>query len=1209
MAVTKRFSRLVRLANYIQWLFLLGGLILLSSLQAFAQEATIVGTVTDPSGAAVPNVTITLTNTDTSLVTHSTTNDVGQYVVPHLNIGHYTVRAQGANFKMEEAKGIVLEVGDRRRVDFQLQLGATQETVTVEAAPITVQSDTNEISSVITGTQITQLESNGRSLYSLVNLTPGVVSNQVDFQIPTPMGGDQNLSFNGQRIAHTLYLVDGAEAADRGGSGAIVMPSEDSLAEFRVLSSNYSSEYGLVSGSTVSTVIKSGTSQLHSSAWWFGRNDFLDARPYFTPRENANGTFNKIPELRFNLWGFNVGGPITLHPHSTEHKTFFFYNMEWRRLVQGSSLNTGVPFPSTYGGNLNQAITFNNGSLLNNGQTLHAPYQCQVSPAVQNAFAAAGQALSGCTSGAPDKTKLQPFVFQGQQNVINPALLDPNGQALLKAGIFPAPVSGNTFIGGPNAPTNVKEEIARVDHTFNSKFSVYGHWISEQILQTDIPTRWTGGANLPTVGDTFANPSYSAVVHAVHTIRPNLLNEIAFNYDGNRIHILPIGIYRLSQASGFGQHRYFPSPTNILPIINLNSGGKTGSRFDANWSPWINSANGYQIRDDLSWTHGAHQFKMGGGWFNFRKLQPLQVSTQGNFAFSGSFTGYDFADYLLGLSSNYSEAALKDSRHWNSVSWAGYFQDDWRATKRLTLNLGLRWDGIPHTAEINGQMSNFYPNLWNPANAAVFANSTGSQICSGVNIPLGSGCTGASPGLAASPNPTLAGLLFYANGLGIPGKTPGVTNGLVDNYWNNWGPRVGFAFDLTGREKTILRAGFGTFYERVQGNDMYQAGGNNLFGGNASVNNVSLSDPHVGVDQNNVTISAAILPVTVNSITELNKTMYKNPTSYQYSAGIQQQIGARTVLAVSYVGNQGRYESYAQEINMPALSVLPTLFDPTTGKYNGKANLVKPYLGYSSIKVDQNGQNSHYNSMQVSLTSHLRDLQLQAGYTLSRAIDPSSNIGGDGNDLNTVTNPYAGWQYDVGPSVIDRTHVAYVNFIYDLPVFRHSSNRFAKDFLGGWQLSGIVNVMSGLPVNLGISAPNSVCSAVPNCSLRPSSSGSVHYPRSATTFAGGSKNQTVLWFDPSTFSINTLGSNGVATWGNFGYDGVRGPGRDNWNLAMFKTFAAGERLHFELRAESYNTWNHTQFRGVNATIGTADAGKINSAFDPRVFQLGAKVIF
>ena len=1218
MEFAKSPSGIVRSSNYMRWLLLISVFLVAGSFQALAQEATIVGTVTDPSGAAVPNVAITITNTDTGLVTQLNTNEVGQYVAPSLHIGRYQVRAQGANFKVAEQKDIVLAVSDRRRVDFQLQIGSGQETVTVEATPVAVQSDSNEISTVINGTQITQLETNGRSLYSLVNLAPGVTNNQGDFQVPTPMGGDQTLSFNGQRMAHTLYMVDGAEAADRGGSGAIVMPSQDSLAEFRVLSSNYSADYGLVSGSTITTVVKSGTNQMHASAWWFGRNDYLDARNFFNPRVNANGKLNKVQALRFNLWGFNVGGPVTLHPHSGDHKTFFFYNMEWRRLIQGAQLGTGVPLASTYpganGADLNSAVTFNpNGQGLSSlfNATLHAPFDCQVSTAVQTAFANAGQALSNCSSST-----LAPFVFNGQQNVINPALIDPNAAALLAAGIFPKPTTGNTFIGGPNAPTNVKEEIVRVDHTFSSKFSVYGHWISEQILQTDIPTRWTGGANLPTVGDTFGNPSYSSVVHAVHTIHPNLLNEMAFNYDGNRIKILPIGIFQLSQAKGFAQHRYFASPTNILPIINLNAGGHTGSRFDANWSPWINSANDYQFRDDLSWTKGPHQLKMGGSWANFRKLQPLQTSTEGNFSFNAQFTGYDYADFLLGLASGYSEAALKDDRRWNSVSWGAYFQDDWRATRRLTLNLGLRWDGIPHTAEINGQMSNFYPNLWNASGAAAafaagsgmgFANSNGTQICSGVSVPNAT-CTAANPFLGTGPNPALNGLQFYNNGLGVPSKTPGVTNSLVNNYWNNFGPRLGFAYDLTGRGKTIVRAGFGTFFERIQGNDMYQAGGNNLFGGNTSVSNVSLSDPHVGVDQNNANISTAVLPVTVNGITQLNKTHYKNPTSYQYSAGVQQQFGPRTVLSVAYVGNQGRQESYAQEINMPALGVLPTLFNSTTGKYLGTSNLYKPYLGYSSIKVDQNGQNSHYNSLQVSLNSHMRDLQLGAGYTLSRAIDPSTGNGGDGNDLNTVTNPYQGWQYDVGPSVLDRTHVAYVNFVYDLPIFRNSSNHFAKNVAGGWQLSGIINMMSGVALNPGISASNSVCSAVSNCQLRPNQSGSISYPKNSTNFKS-SGNGTIQWFDPAVFSINTLAGLNTATWGNARFDSLRGPGRDNWNLAMFKTFAAGERLHFELRAESYNTFNHTQFRNINTTIGNADAGKATSAFDPRVFQLGAKAIF
>lgn len=1169
---------------------------------AAAQTATILGTVTDPSGAAVPNVAITITNTDTGLVTHLTTDSAGQYVAPLNRVGHYTVRAEAANFKVGEQSNIVLEVGDRRRVDFELQVGTTTQEVTVQANPIAVQSDSNEISTVLTGKQILSLQMNGQSLYNLVTLVPGASANNADIQVPTPMGGDQTISFNGHRIAHALYMIDGGEAADRGGSGAIVMPSEQSLSELRVMTSNYGAEYGTASGATTTMVVKSGTSQLHASAWWFGRNDYLDARNFF------NVVPQKVSEYRYNLWGFNVGGPVKFHK-SSNPKTFFFYNMEWRRQITGGGIfGRVVPFSSEYGGNLNDAVNF--GGLINKGFAgLQAPYVCQVSSAVITAFNAAGQALSGCTGGAPDPTLVQPFVYNGQQNVINPVLINPNATALLGAGIFPAPTSGDAFSGGPNAPTNVKEEIARVDHTFNSHFSIFGHWISEQILQTDVPTRWSG-ANLPTDSDTFGNPSYQAVVHLTDTISPTLLNEVAFNYDGNRINITPNGVWNVSSAKGFQQNRFFKGTVNadVLPIVSL--GGKTGANFNNNWGAWDNTADDYQIRDDLSWTKGPHQLKFGFSWANFRKLQPLQDSPEGSFTFNGSFTGYDFADFLLGLASGYSEAALEDSRQWNSVTWGVYGEDNWRVNRRLTLNLGLRWEGIPHTAEVNGQMSNFYFNLWDATGAAAafapgsgigFANANGTQICSGAGIPNAS-CTGPNPFLATGPNPALNGLLSYDNGLGVPGKNPGVTNELVANHWANIAPRVGLAYDVTGQGKTIVRAGFGMFFERIQGNDMYQSGANNLFGGIPSVSNVSLTDPHVGVDQNNVVLSAATLPVTVNPISALSYNNYKNPTSYQYSAGIQQQLSTNSVLSVAYVGNSGRHQSERTDINPPPFSVVPSLFSGTT--YDGKSNLYKPYLGYSSVLLAQNDANSRYNSLQVSLRSQFHDLTLQAAYTFAHAYDPTQN-NGDGGDFDSVTNPYAGWRYDYGRAQINREHVAFVNFVYDLPFFRGSSG-LVRGALGGWAVAGIVTMETGVPLNLGVTGAN-ICSAVPNCSVRPNLVGSIHYPASPAKETSGIG--TIQWLDPSAFVINNLPGTSVATFGNLAHDGAWGPGRDNWNLSMFKTFAFTERLHFELRADAFNIWNHPQMNGINTTVGTPDFGKATSAWTPREFQIGAKLEF
>jgi len=1188
---------------------------LLFALPLFAQEATILGTVTDHSGAVVPGVTITVTNTKTGQSRALTTNDAGQYVASALVIGTYDVKAESKGFATATTAGVVLNVGDRDRIDFSLKVGGGQESVTVEANAIAIKTDTGEVSSVITGEQITQLETNGRSLYSLVNLTPGASSLQADFQVPTPMGGDQNVAFNGQRVAHNLYVIDGAEAADRGGSGSIVMPSIDALAEFQQLTSNYSAEYGLSSAATVTTVLKSGTKQLHASGWWFDRNDFFNARNYFNPRYNANGTQNAMPKLRFNLWGFNVGGPVEFK-RGGNPKTFFFYNMEWRRLITKGSIRTNVPFADTYpganGADLTDAINFSTAhptsSLFQNAGGgsagyVRTPCANRISTAEANKFTAANVTLSTCDASGNVTT---PAYFAN--NIIPTSLIDPNAAALLKAGIFPAPTTGNTFIGGPNAPTNVKEELVRIDHTFTDKFSVFGHFIAEQILQTDIPTRWSGG-NLPTVWDTFGNPSFSGVVHATYMINKSLLNEAAFNYGGNRINMLPAGVYTLDQT-GFSQNKLFGFQTNVTPVISL--GGKTGSNYNANWNPWVNAANSYQIRDDLSWTKGAHQLKFGFGWLNFRKLQPLQVSAQGSFTFGGNFTNYDFADFLLGLASGYSEPALKDDRNWNSVSYEAYVQDNWRVNNHLTLNLGLRWDGIPHTGEVNGQMANFYPNLYDPTKLPIFANANGTQICSGVGIPNAS-CAAASPGLATGPNPQLNGLLQYANGLGVAGVTPGVTDGLVPNHWNNWGPRLGFAYDPTGSGKMVVRGGFGVMYERIQGNDMYQVS-TPLFGGSTSISNVSLSNPHVGIDQTNATISSAVLPVTVPSLTVLNSNMYKNPASYQYSLGVQRQLAKETVLSTSYVGNMNRHQSDIQEYNLPPESMLSSFIAGSTAA--AQYNTFVPYLGYRAISMEQNEANGMYNSLQVDLRSKVKQVTLQFGYTYSKAKDPTTNNGGDGFDLDRVSNSYVGWKYDMGPSIFDRTHVAFVDFIYDIPFFRASSNKFLKNAIGGWQISGVGTMQTGAPINIGV-AGNNICGTIPNCSVRPDLVGAISYPRSATTLSSG--NNTIQWFDPAAFARNCInpsaGTSCTATFGDLGKNALRGPGRDNWNLALFKNIYFTERLHFEFRAESYNVFNHTQFKadvvggGINASVNGTDFGKITSAYDARTFQLGAKMIF
>ena len=349
--------------------------------------------------------------------------------------------------------------------------------------------------------------------------------------------------------------------------------------------------------------------------------------------------------------------------------------------------------------------------------------------------------------------------------------------------------------------------------------------------------------------------------------------------------------------------------------------------------------------------------------------------------------------------------------------------------------------------------------------------------------------------------------------------------------------------------------------------------------------------------------TAPAVTIPVGNITGLNGSNYKLPVVYQYSIGVQRAITARSVLNVSYVGNQQRHQNDYQEINLPDASLLTG----TTGLVanSGPYNQSVPYLGYHSIRLSQNEANGHYNSLQASLSGQMtRDLQLNFGYTLSKAIGSTVSTG-SGSDLDNVSNPYAGWRYDVGPSPFDREHVAFVNFVYDIPLFRSGANHVVRTIAGGWQVSGIVQMMSGAPLNIttngSVGGVNSVCNVIPNCSNRPDLVSAVSYPHTV--------NQ---WFSTSSFAAPVSG-----TWGNLPANYLRGPGRDNWNMSLFKAFvfseSRGSQLQF--RADAFNIWNHTQFRGdiggggISTSLGASNFGQITAAYDPRTLQLGVKVVF
>ena len=1111
------------------------------AFHAAAQEATIVGTITDPTRSSIQGAQITITNNETSAVRRTVSNESGQFTVPSLANGKYTVKAEAAGFKASQQNDIVLDVGAHARIDFQLQVGETKESVTVEAEAIRVQSDSSEVSEVITGQQMSLLATDGRNLVNLAALTPGVSSTVSDFNGPSAQGSGFSISFNGQRPDHNVWLVDGGENYDRGSGGKFnIMPSIDAVAEFRALTSNYSADYGLNSGATLSLVFKSGARDFHGSAWEFFRNNDLDAVNYFT-----NAAAQKVPELRYNVPGFNIGGPVILpHYNHDRNKTFFFYNMEWRRMIQGSSPTVQMP-----------SAAMENGIFPANSP-ITVPTAASLNPAELSRFTSLGLVPG------------QPF----PNNTIPSSLISPLATAFMGLKIYPSPntTSGGfpAYNGGVNAPTYVGEQIVRIDHHFSDKFWIFGHWVSEQLSQNYATTLWSG-SNVPTVGDVFSNPSWSGVVHATYTISPTLVNEVAFNYAGNNINVTPNGTF--ARTTAVDPPQLFPSNAlSRLPGINISTG--LANNYDASSFPWVNNYRSYQPRDDLSWTHGRHSLKFGGQYMYNVKNQELFGDSQGAYAFNGTYTGAGFADFLLGYAATYNELAVQDSGDWHSKTIALYAQDNWRVNNRLTLNLGMRWEGIPHTYELNNRMSNFYPQLYNPADAGVFLPGSGNLSPS-------------SPGLAAGVGAANS-LLLYQNGIGITGQN-GVPRDIVQNHWNNWGPRLGFAYDPSGDSKTVIRGGFAIMYERVQGNDVYNMGPNAPFSASPTVSNVYFNNPLESVK----TGQTATAPITTTGITGESQYNYKNPTVYQWSMGVQREIWHGAVAQASYVGNVGTHQNEAIDINAPLYSSATLAQRLQVASGTIPVDTIRPYPGFGQILLYEDAGRSKYNSLQVEFRAQAaKNLTLQLAYTYSKTYDTSTGVAVNGNegDLGTISNPY-NRQYDWGLSTYDRPNVFLADYVWNIPIFNNSTGAM-KTILGGWTLSGIVTAESGVAYTETMS--NAGLGMGGNVTQRPDLNGSLSYPQTLTQ-----------WFNAAAFTAPAAG-----VFGNEGKGVIRGPGRDNWDVSLFKDFAFNERAGLTLRFESFNTFNHTQWNGLNTTFGSG-AGAITSAFDPRIFQLGAKVHF
>jgi Carboxypeptidase regulatory-like domain len=1146
---------------------LLSLLLALACVGAYAQQnSQITGTVTDKEAAAIAGAQLTLTDTATGVANTTDSNGSGVFTFPGLNVGTYNLKVTAKGFETYVRTGLQVNVSQTLRADVTLTVGAVNETVTVAAQALQVQTDSNVVSTLISGQQIEKIATENRNFAALAALGMGVSSALPDNNTPTSVAANFTLSVNGLRQSHNIWLIDGGEADDRGGAGGMdIMPSQDAIAQFEVLASNYPPEYGISSGATISLGIKSGGQKFHGEAWEFNRNTAYNANNYFN---KTSTPVTPRTKLNYNIFGFNVGGPVVI-PHvynNDRQKTFFFVNEEWRKLIQGSapSAKNTLPAPDF-------PVA---GTDLHYVAPAFAPSTTIVVPNVTDPGYRIKLASLGLTPGDPFPN-----------NTIPSALFDPNALAYFGTGIIPQPTTSNgQAIVSAVQPIDVWDTVVRIDHNINDKWHLLGHYLHDGVTQTYAsPMLGWSGADYTAITSVLKNPSNSAAVKLTASLSPSLLAEASFNYDGNTINITnsPNSL----TPSGWDVNRYFANTSSNLP--NMHWGAPYNTQENPGSAPWKNAAQDYQPRFDVSWTKGTHSMNYGFSYMRYTKNQQLFGQPGGQFYWQANQTGDAMMDMLLGLSSAYDQTQALNINHYvnNTVSFWG--QDNWKVNPRLSVQFGLRWDGLPHAWERNNQIANFNPALYQTSLAPKF-NADGSMDPTG-------------PGFA-----TPAGFThpFYLNGIYIGGEN-GFPHGLVNNYWKTVQPRVGFSYDIAGNGRTVVRGGFGTFYERLQGNDIYNTGTNPPFYYDPSATNVFLSDPHTSW----VSGLTASTPTFPQGLTTLDS-YYPAPAVAQFSVGIQHEVAPSVVWIVQYVGNVAWSQNIDNPINNFPLST-PFNIRADAGDGSNKsgtnpggrnlanANFYRSFQGYAGITQQQNTTNGSYNGFQTGLRIQNRwGLSGEADYTWSHEIDITSY------DLATISNPF-NVDYDYGSGALDRRHIFNINYIYELPFFKNSTG-LMKTVLGGWELAGTFIAESGYvgalqsnqgvglsvgydPVGLGGNYTNR-----PNVSRRPKATKNVHQ-----------------WFDTSVFSapIPAWAGGPNQGFGNARKDIVLGPGRTNFTTSLYKSFNIKEVAHIELRFESFNTFNHTEFQNVNSNFGTGNFGAISSTWDPRALELGGKFVF
>ncbi len=1133
----------------------------LLALSIFGQGLTgsISGTVADQSGSAIPGAEITLTNVGTGQTRNATADPTGSFVFTQLLPSTYKVAVTSKGFKRYEQTDIILTATERvvlKRID--LQLGEISQTVEVIAETARLQTQSAERSGLISLEQTQNVPLKGRDYLGLVKLLPGVIDT-ANRNAPgwNNLGG---ITINGNRQGTINLTLDGISSLDTGSMGGpYLAPSVDAVAEVKVLLTNYQAEYGRSSGGTINTVIKSGTREYHGGAYYFLRNEALNANEFFRNRDGL-----ARPQYRFNYPGYFVGGPVPLGSfNKNRDKLFFFWSQEFLPRKYPSSLQRRT-FPTALQRNGDFSQTFDTNRTL---IPIWDPLNNRVP-------------------------------FPG--NVVPQSRIDRNGQAILN--IFPTPnavdptFNFNALIQAPITQPR-RDSILRIDYNLSNKTLFYWRGIQDYEAYKgdfDFVLASSSWAQLPI---NYQIRSVGSVATLIHTFSPTLVNEFTFGVNRAKQTVDPLtqeGLDRNTRAKVTPNlPQFFPgaNPRNLVPQANFGGVPNAGVLNIEQRFPFFGTNNIWNWSNNLSKIWGKHNTK-----FGIYVERTTRNAARGS-AFNGTFnfnrdvnnpfdTNFAYSNALLGSVQSYTEADAKLDGHARYLNVEWFAQDTWKVTRRFTIDAGVRFYFIQPTWSANDKLAAFDLGAYNPAQQPAllqpFRNSAGVRVAR--DPRTGTEYSQASIGQFADGVAPFQGMTVYDQHLQ---KTPPI----------QVAPRLGFAWDVFGNSKTAIRGGVGIFYDR--------------FNDDQVLIHRELPPNVVTRQAFNTTIADLLrspFRVSPPGVTSIERD-FQPPTVYNWSFGIQQNVGFGTVLDVAYVGNVGRNLMQRRSLNaLPyGTRFRASSIDSTTGNPLPD-NFLRPLPGYADIQYIELAGTSNYHSLQTQVNKRFsKGLQFGVSWTWSKAM---TIVNGNGD----AVNPYLDYRVrNYGRASFDRTHNFVFNYLYDIPALSKvtGNNIIMKSLFDNWQLSGLTTFTSGAPLGIGyslVSGADIVGASGAGIDSRVNLLKNPIIPKSERT--------ELRHFDTTAFAPPTREEFGI---GNAPKDVLRGPGINVFDVTIIKNipFGKSDSKRLQLRFEFYNFFNHASFQGVdtNARFDAAGRqvsgtfGQYTSTLDARRVVLGAKFYF